>query len=263
MITAVLLALLFAYSPSLSAAETVLPGAHAHNDYHHARPLTDALDQGFCSVEADVFLVDGQLLVGHTPFELRPQRTLEKLYLDPLLERVHQNHGSVHGTGERFTLLVDIKSDASPTTAALAKVLSKYAELLCYQKRGEFRPEAIEVIVSGNRSGKEIASCEPRYFGIDGRPSDVGHSYSVELMPLISESWESISQWQGEGELADADRVKLRQLTEAVHKEGKRLRFWATADKPALWEELHAAGVDVIGTDDLPALAKFLHGKSN
>ena len=40
-----------------------LPAAHAHNDYLHKRPLLDALAQGFCSVEADIFLVDGALLV--------------------------------------------------------------------------------------------------------------------------------------------------------------------------------------------------------
>ena len=45
-----------------------LPGplgqAHAHNDYYHKRPLLDALSHGFCSVEADVFLKNGRLLVG-------------------------------------------------------------------------------------------------------------------------------------------------------------------------------------------------------
>src|SRR5262249_1980163 len=33
---------------------TPLIHAHAHNDYEHTRPLFDALDQGFCSVEADI-----------------------------------------------------------------------------------------------------------------------------------------------------------------------------------------------------------------
>lgn len=45
--------------------------AHAHNDLHE-RPLLDALEHGFASVEADVYLVDGQLLVGHTRAELKP-----------------------------------------------------------------------------------------------------------------------------------------------------------------------------------------------
>src|SRR5690242_5509037 len=47
------------------AAIIPLTRAHAHNDYEHTRPLLDALDQGFCSVEADVWLIDGELRVAH------------------------------------------------------------------------------------------------------------------------------------------------------------------------------------------------------
>ena len=64
-----------------------VPQAHAHNDYYHQRPLLDALSHGFCSVEADIFLVDGKLLVGHSRSELKPNNTLERLYLDPLRAR--------------------------------------------------------------------------------------------------------------------------------------------------------------------------------
>ena len=79
----------------LGAAVTPLPHAHAHNDYEHARPLLDALAHGFCSVEADVFLRDGRLLVAHTPLDLKPERTLERLYLDPLRQRVRANGGQM------------------------------------------------------------------------------------------------------------------------------------------------------------------------
>src|SRR6185295_14563982 len=65
-----------------------LPQAHAHNDYEHARPLLDALDHGFCSVEADIWLTPDGLLVAHDRKDLKPARTLEALYLDPLRERV-------------------------------------------------------------------------------------------------------------------------------------------------------------------------------
>jgi len=34
--------------------------AHAHNDYLHKPPLLAALEHGFTSVEADIFLVDGK-----------------------------------------------------------------------------------------------------------------------------------------------------------------------------------------------------------
>jgi hypothetical protein len=255
--TALLLPLLFSLT-HLHAAEVVLPGAHAHNDYYHARPLLDALDQGFCSVEADVFLVDGQLLVGHSQSELQPERTFERLYLVPLLERVRRNDGSVHGTGERFTLLVDIKSDASPTLAALAKALAGYAEMFCSEHEGQYTARAVQVVVSGNRSLAEIAACEPRYFGVDGIPGDLGRSHPTELMPLVSVSWTSLFGWRGSGEFPAAERAQLHQLVARVHREGKRLRFWATTDLPEVWTELQDAGVDVIGTDNLPALAAFL-----
>src|SRR3954451_21378479 len=58
------------------AFASVVPIAslHAHNDYQHARPLAEALANGFASVEADVCLVGGQLLVGHKVEECVPGR---------------------------------------------------------------------------------------------------------------------------------------------------------------------------------------------
>src|SRR5687767_9869260 len=100
----------------LAAADPIpLPQAHAHNDYEHRRPLMDALEHGFCSVEADVWLVNGRLLVAHDLKDARPERTLEKLYLDPLRRRVEENGGRIFGTGPAFTLLIDVKSDATNT----------------------------------------------------------------------------------------------------------------------------------------------------
>src|SRR4051795_874708 len=76
-----------------------LPQAHAHNDYEHARPLLDALDHGFCSVEADIWLMPEGLLIGHDRKDLRPNRTLQALYLDPLRERIQANGGRVYRGG--------------------------------------------------------------------------------------------------------------------------------------------------------------------
>ena len=82
------------------------PQAHAHNDYEHDRPLLDALSHGFCSVEADVFAIDGELRVAHDRIDTRPGKTLQKLYLDPLRERVQKNGGRVYKDGPIFTLLI-------------------------------------------------------------------------------------------------------------------------------------------------------------
>jgi len=76
--------------------------AHAHNDYEHTRPLLDALDHGFCSVEADIYLVEDKLLVAHNRRDAKPERTLQALYLDPLRERVKRNGGRVFPTAGVF-----------------------------------------------------------------------------------------------------------------------------------------------------------------
>src|SRR5438552_467327 len=70
--------------------------AHAHNDYLHERPLWDALANGFCSVEADIWLAPEGLLIGHERKELQPGRTLEQLYLDPLRERAAAGGGRIY-----------------------------------------------------------------------------------------------------------------------------------------------------------------------
>src|SRR3954453_2046264 len=71
-----------------------LERAHAHNDYEHERPLLDALDQGFTSVEADVWLVDGELYLGHDGPDLT--RTLRSSYLEPLAQRFRADGGSIY-----------------------------------------------------------------------------------------------------------------------------------------------------------------------
>src|SRR5687768_10216898 len=117
---AILAVLLCASVGGCGAREpTPLFNAFAHNDYAHARPLFDALEHGFAGVEADVFFVDGQLLVGHDEKELRPERTLASLYLDPLKKHLAKNGGRVYRGRPGFWLMIDVKSDAGLTYAAL------------------------------------------------------------------------------------------------------------------------------------------------
>jgi hypothetical protein len=55
------------HARAVEEQDSVVPlaRAHAHNDFQHERPLFDALAHGFTSVEADVWLVNGELLIGH------------------------------------------------------------------------------------------------------------------------------------------------------------------------------------------------------
>jgi hypothetical protein len=243
------------------AAETPaapLLHAHAHNDYLHERPLLDALDHGFTSLEADVYLVDGQLLVAHTRAELKPERTLKRLYLDPLCERARQGNGRVWPGGPPLTLLVDIKADGQASYQALARLLAEYDDMVSVFDDERAETKALKVVVSGDRAREAIAADVPRYVGIDGRLSDLEADVSPDLFPLISDNWNLHFRWRGEGPFPDAERAKLRDIVRRAHDRRCRVRFWATPEKTAVWQELLAADVDLIGSDDLVGLERFL-----
>ena len=232
--------------------------AHAHNDYEHPRPLLDALEHGFCSIEADIYLVNDRLLVGHARKDLRPERTLEKLYLNPLHERVLTNHGRVYPNGPTIYLLIDVKTESESTYAALDKVLAGYADILSVTRQGKFEPKAVTAVVSGNRAIGTITKQDIRYVGIDGRPTDLDSKAAPDLMPWISANWGSLFRWRGEGPMPANERMKLDEFVQKAHGHGRKLRFWATPERAEVWKELRLAGVDLMNTDKLAELQQFL-----
>lgn len=235
-----------------------LQEAHAHNDYQHARPLLDALDHGFCSIEADIFLIDGALLVAHDRKDVRPERTLEALYLAPLRARIRENGGRVFRDGPPITLLVDVKSEALSTYVALETVLATYADILTVFETGRERPGAVTVVVSGNRAPSEVERRSRRYSALDGRAGELDSSAPVALYPWISDNWNKVSAWRGTGDFPAADLATVRSWVARAHARGRKLRFWNTPETAETWAILRDAGVDVIGTDDLPRLRDFL-----
>jgi len=245
-----------------------LAQAHAHNDYEHARPLFDALDQGFTSVEADIYLVGTELLVAHDPEDLDPARTLTSLYLDPLRERVLRNHGTVYRGYRDFQLLIDIKTEGESTYAALDALMRspRYRFLWTGYRYGHVRHGAITAVVSGNRPRATMEAQPTRVAFYDGRianTTDLGPGSDARLTPLVSDNWANLFTWAGVGEMPADQRARLRDIVATAHRAGQRVRFWNTPDTPgperdAVWRELVAADVDHINTDDLKGLADFL-----
>ncbi|RKN42995.1 phosphatidylinositol-specific phospholipase C/glycerophosphodiester phosphodiesterase family protein [Streptomyces hoynatensis] len=256
-------------TPAVAHRRGPLKRAHAHNDYEHEHPLFDALSHGFASVEADIWLVDGHLLVAHDEVDLDPSRTLESLYLDPLFELVRRNHGSVFRGGRLpLQLLIDIKSAGDPTYRELARHLRRYRPMLTEATRGRVSTGAVTAVISGDRAARvpmeeEIASGAVSLAFYDGRLADLGSGAPASFIPLISDNWTSSFTWRGEGEFPAEERELLRDLVGRAHAAGQRVRFWETVDvagpaRDAVWGELLAAGVDHLNTDDLAGLEDFL-----
>ena len=249
---------LLAGAAAFAAEPVPLLRAHAHNDYEHPRPLLDALDCGFASVEADVYLVGGKLLVSHNLKDVKPERTLDALYLNPLRERVKQNGGRVYRGGPTITLLIDVKSEAAATYAALHETLKNYAAMLTVFRGGAAEPGAITVIVSGARAPAAMAAQPLRYAAMDGRIEDLTGKTASAFVPWISDSWSKVFTWRWTGAMPDEERAKLKTITEQAHSQGRRVRFWNTPDTPEAWRLLFDAGVDLLNTDQLTGLQAFL-----
>ncbi|MGW1540694.1 phosphatidylinositol-specific phospholipase C/glycerophosphodiester phosphodiesterase family protein [Streptomyces sp. NPDC002309] len=245
--------------------------AHAHNDYEHPRPLLDALDHRFGSVEADIYLVGDRLLVAHDPEDLDPARTLESLYLDTLAARVKANRGSVHrGHRGSLQLLIDIKTEGASTYRELDRHLRRYRHLFTTYAHGKVLPGPVTAVISGDRAARvPMEAQKVRRAFYDGRLADLGGPAPASFIPLISDNWTLNFTWRGAGEFPAAERQKLHGIMRAAHSRGQKVRFWATPDvagpeRDALWSELLAADVDFVNTDDLLGLEAFLdaHGRA-
>lgn len=261
------LLLLMQSGPSKRDAIPLL-GAHAHNDYLHDPPLLAALEHGFASVEADVFLVGEKLCVAHDPNKVSPERTLQSLYLDPLRQRVKANEGRVYRGGSRFLLFVDLKSAAEPIYLKLHETLAEYRDMLTTFGLQGRKDGAVLVVVSGNRPLELMRSQPIRYAGYDGRLTDLDSDAPADLIPVISDQWSRHFVWRGEGPMPSQERQKLSDIVQKAHTRARLVRFWATPDmrsaaREAVWQELLSAGVDLLNSDDLKGLQEFLlkHGR--
>lgn len=236
-----------------------LTNVHAHNDYEHKHPLFDALACGFCSFEADINLVDGKLLVAHSRSATRPDRTLESLYLDPLRKRIQDNGGRVYRNGPQVWLLIDFKTDPKAMYPVLRRVLEQYKDILTVWKDGQKQQGAVTTILTGDHPPEDLLASETvRYAAIDGILKDLQTDPPAGLVPWMSSQWSLSFKWRGRGAFPEEQRQKLREIVDKAHQQGRLVRFWGAPDNSNAWRELQESGVDLINTDDLQGVQKFL-----
>lgn len=262
LIKCVLVCGFFAFTAEIAAHQTPLWRAHAHNDYEQDRPLFEALNRGMGSIEVDIHLVDGALLVAHDKEDVDPSKTLQSMYLEPLMERVKKS-GWVYEEPGAIIMLIDIKSEAAPTYQILVDVLRNYREMFTRFEGTHIEEKAVTAIISGNRPRALMLEESIRYAAFDGRLGDLDDAgdLPVSFMPLVSANWMQIERWYGAGDLSDEGLSRLKTAVDKAHAQGRKIRFWATSDNQRVWEVLYENGVDLLNADDLPAVQEFLRGK--
>lgn len=237
--------------------------AHAHNDYEHKKPLFDALNNGFISVEADVHLINNELYVSHfKPQFIDSTKTLEAMYLAPLQKRINENYGSVYkGYDHFFYLMIDIKTNADSSYARLKKILESYKDIIAIVTDGkDDTTKPVKIVITGikGRPYHQILADEPKYVSLDGRLKELGLGINAAVMPYISENYKNYFTYNGIGKPSEEEINSLKDIVSNVHAEGKKIRFWASPDNEAVWKFLLDNKVDLVNTDSLPQFNNFL-----
>ncbi|HZY78254.1 MAG TPA: glycerophosphodiester phosphodiesterase [Cyclobacteriaceae bacterium] len=214
----------------------------AHNDYVKPKPFYNAFALKASYIEADVFLRDNDLLVAHDRSELDPSRTLRNMYLDPLAAKTDSLYG--------LTLMIDLKTEGTPTLTSLVKILAQYPQLTSSKN--------LSITISGSYPPPTEWNKYPAYIRFDGRAGIQYTPEQLQRITLISTSYGSVSSWNGKGTIPSSDLSKLKKVIDEVHKNGKPVRFWGSPDEPNAWDAFIAAGIDVLNSDHINELSAYL-----
>jgi glycerophosphoryl diester phosphodiesterase len=235
-----------------------LPHAYAHNDYWHKRPLLDALDNGFTNIEADVYLRHSKLLVAHKFPLLRKKHTIERLYLQPLFNRLTNASEQVQTPLDTIVLMIDIKSNGKKTYAALEKLLNKYKNILSTCEKGKVTIRNLTLVLTGHRPLRFLESEKSRFVFVDADLRKINQEEPFpEMFTTASCKYSSLITWRGKGTISGFEKERLQELVARAHLSGTKVRLWGSPENERVWHFLRNCGVDLINTDKLIALKRF------
>jgi alkaline phosphatase len=244
---------LFLFLNTISHAQPAsytVANAHSHNDYEQPVPFYAAWNEGFGSIEADIFWHNNALLVAHHAHQLSVNRTLEDLYLKPLQACIEKNKGAVFAdTSRRLQLMIDIKTDGVTTLQQLIVLLQKYPLLT--------GTPSLRIVISGNRPAPDAFINYPSYIWFDGV---LGNEYSREALSriaMLSDDIKKYTNWNGKGNIPAAAWKALQQAVVRSHALNKPVRFWGAPDFVNAWYQLMRLQVDYINTDHIAELGAF------
>jgi hypothetical protein len=236
---------------------------HSHNDYWRPHPLYDALQLGFKSVEADVFLIDNTLQVGHEPAALRRANTLQSLYLDPL-RQLQQTQGGFYTQPGELWLFVDFKNDGPATYARLRQVLARYRDLLSTPSHP--RPTGVRVILTGGYPRAEVLADPEALVFLDGQLADLGAAQAASIC-TVNGDWATCFKWNGLGPMPAAEAARLRAWNDEAQRTGQKIRFWNTpaatpTQRRAVWAALLRYPAVLVGADELAELKQVIDAQA-
>lgn len=229
---------------------------HSHNDYEKDFPFWQSYKKQVGSIEVDIFLEKNKLLAAHDRKQLALNRTLDSLYLKPLMLCIQKNGGRVYADPNRqLQLMVDIKTAALPTLDSLISLLNTYPSII--------HNPTISIVISGSRPVPAKYNSYPSYIQFDGEVMKDYSAVELEKIPMLSADFKRFSLWNGKGIIPAAERIKIEAAVKKAHALGKKIRFWNAPDIINSWYVLMSLGVDYINTDEVVGMAQFFERLPN
>lgn len=224
---------------------------HAHNDYDHNVPFSDAHALGLGSIEADVYLVNDTLFVSHARRDIRRDVMLDNAYLAKLNKAVSENKGFAYADHSRvLQLLIDLKTDSLHTLDAVVRYIERYPALK--------NNASIRFVITGNQVPAAEFGKYPAYIFFDGNLDKPEHAQHLSRIGLFSANFAKYSKWNGEGELPAEDKALIGSAIQRAHALGKQIRFWGVPDNENTWAIMMKMGVDYINSDRIAEAVKFV-----
>jgi len=239
--------LLFALPVVFAAAQPVI---HSHNDYTHTLAFWDAYNNKAGVIEADVYEVNGELMVAHSKAEIKPGNSLNSLYIQPIVKLFDSTKNNMHS----FYLMIDVKEDQSAVLKILTDLLQQHPSVF----NRHINKNAVQVFISGERPPDSTFHTYSNYIMFDGLP---GRNYAVkdlQKIVMLSDNFRNYSTWNGTGKLPAEDSIKIENMISAAHALGKPVRLWGAPDSEQCWRTLVNLHADVINTDKVEACRQFL-----
>ncbi|KAK5073334.1 Altered inheritance of mitochondria protein 6 [Exophiala xenobiotica] len=216
----------FAHWPTDATGDIQPIHCNSHNDYWRSVPLYAAIHAGCTGAEADVWLSDNELFVGHRRHALTAQRTLRNLYLNPLMELLEKQNPTIeyypdddyplpvhqdvplHGVfdadpTQTFVLLIDFKTSGPMLWWQLNQQLAPFREkgYLTYYNGTGVVERPITVVGTGNAPFD--------FLTVNEAYRDVFFDAPLEDVADLS------SRWPNPNRAQDAARVQLSEEFEA------------------------------------------------
>ena len=237
------------------------------------------------SIEADVWLYNSTLYVGHEPSALTSARTFASLYIDPILSVLQRENPAspfvssttTNGVFDGYStqtlyLFVDVKTSGEQTWPYVVSALEPLRNAGYLSRVGSSSDTSITygpvtVIGTGNTPLDQVQPIAPRDYFYDAPIPTLNSTFSnitSVVSPIASTDFAASfgTVMSANGSFNDTQLALLREQIAVAHGKGIKVRYW---DQPAwpisvrngVWKQLWDEGADLINADDVRAAAGF------